>query len=282
MSTDEPEQITIDVADAGARLTGTSKGSPASEIVRQAGRPWTWGRRAGAWVLPRSLRHETVDYRVESMVALLEAAGHTVTVTGAEDRETDEEREARRLDRDRQLVDVHEHRADRSDAEADAAHADMKQIADMIPFGQPVLVDHHSAPRHRRDLDKMNRKMGKAVEGWREAEHERGLAVAAAARVARADAAALVATIGQADARRGDYINTRYGWKIVIRSSPKSATISPPLVGPSWYNGHLCTDRIPWVKVTEVRRNDDPAAALDAFTRAAQDADGYADVTPET
>lgn len=273
------EQITIDVADAGARLTGTSKGSPASEAVRTAGRPWTWGRRTGCWVLPRSLRPETVDYQVWRITEALKAIGCTVEVTGADDRETDDERADRRLDRDRQLVEVHENRADRAAAQGDAALAEMKQLSDMIPFGQPILVGHHSEGRHRRDLAKIDRRLGQAVDGWKERDQEQGLAQSAAARVARAEAGPPVATLGKADARRGDYVNTQYGWKIVIRSSDKSVTISPPLVGPAWY-GRLCTDRIPWIKVTEVRRNDNPAAALAAFTKAAQDADGYADVTP--
>ena len=106
MSTDEPEQITIDIADAGARLTGTSKGSPASEAVRTAGRPWTWGRRTGCWVLPRSLRPETIQYQIWRITAALEAIGCTVEVVGGDDVESEEERQARRLERDRQLVDV--------------------------------------------------------------------------------------------------------------------------------------------------------------------------------
>lgn len=265
-----PETITIDVAEAGARLRGTSKGSPASEIVRQVGRPWVWGRKADAWVLPRSLRHVTVDYQVERIVEALTAAGHSVTVTGGDDRETDDERAQRRVDRDRQLVEVHDHRADRADTTATAAYTDMKRTADMIPFGQPILVGHHSEGRHRRDLARIDRRMGQAVEGWREAERERGLSTAAAQRVARAEAGPQVPDFGKGDARPGDIINTRYGIKIVVRSSAKSVTISPPLVGPAWFNGRLCTDRIGWDKVTQVQRQADPAATLARFKAGAE------------
>ncbi|MBN1892323.1 MAG: DUF3560 domain-containing protein [Clostridiales bacterium] len=37
-------------------------------------------------------------------------------------------------------------------------------ISDGIPFGQPILVDHHSEQHHRRDLDRMHRYRGKSIE----------------------------------------------------------------------------------------------------------------------
>jgi len=44
------------------------------------------------------------------------------------------------------------------------------QITDNIPFGQPILVGHHSEKRHRRDLDKSWNAMGKSVEFSNKAE----------------------------------------------------------------------------------------------------------------
>lgn len=54
--------------------------------------------------------------------------------------------------------------ADGRDAKADAAHANARAIGDMIPFGQPILVGHHSEGRHRRDLARMTGGMDKATE----------------------------------------------------------------------------------------------------------------------
>ncbi|MEJ7829622.1 MAG: DUF3560 domain-containing protein [Segetibacter sp.] len=47
----------------------------------------------------------------------------------------------------------------------DAAH----QISSFIPFGQPILVGHHSEKRHRRDLEKIDNGMRKAVEADKKA-----------------------------------------------------------------------------------------------------------------
>jgi cell division septum initiation protein DivIVA len=53
------------------------------------------------------------------------------------------------------------------------------KIADMIPFGQPVLCGHHSEGRHRRDIGRINSLTGKAIEA----------SEAAQSLAARADAA---------------------------------------------------------------------------------------------
>lgn len=55
----------------------------------------------------------------------------------------------------------------RSSAAFGAAHA----IADRIPFGQPILVGHHSEGRARRDAAKIHRGMDRAVEESKLADH---------------------------------------------------------------------------------------------------------------
>ncbi len=49
-------------------------------------------------------------------------------------------------------------------AKADAAYNQQQQIGEMIPMGQPILVDHYSARRHRRDIERINRLMKKSCE----------------------------------------------------------------------------------------------------------------------
>jgi len=51
-------------------------------------------------------------------------------------------------------------------AKADAARAEeaADRIASFIPFGQPILVGHHSEKRHRRDLDRIERGLRRARE----------------------------------------------------------------------------------------------------------------------
>lgn len=50
----------------------------------------------------------------------------------------------------------------------EAARAD--EEATGIPFGQPILVGHHSERRHRRAVERIDRAMGAAVENARKAE----------------------------------------------------------------------------------------------------------------
>jgi hypothetical protein len=62
-------------------------------------------------------------------------------------------------------------RADRLDgwsesnaARSDARYAGAKQISDGIPFGQPILVGHHSEARHRRDAARIHDGMRAAID----------------------------------------------------------------------------------------------------------------------
>lgn len=66
--------------------------------------------------------------------------------------------------------------ADKREAKSAAAYAGTRQIADMIPLGQPVLVGHHSEGRHRRDLDRIDRGMRATVDNGRKADEFRSRA----------------------------------------------------------------------------------------------------------
>lgn len=54
-------------------------------------------------------------------------------------------------------------RAERLARAADAADARARAISDQIPFGQPVLVGHHSQRRHERDLDRIKAGFARSV-----------------------------------------------------------------------------------------------------------------------
>jgi hypothetical protein len=72
-------------------------------------------------------------------------------------------------------------RADRTRAASARAYGAAKRIADAIPFGQPILVGHHSEGRSRRDARRIEAGMRKAVELHNEAERtERRLATSEA------------------------------------------------------------------------------------------------------
>lgn len=81
-------------------------------------------------------------------------------------------------DEDTSLTDRAEQRADRFDvysekrmADAERARKAVDAIADNIPFGQPILVGHHSEKHARRDAEKIENGMRKAVKMWRTSQY---------------------------------------------------------------------------------------------------------------
>lgn len=60
--------------------------------------------------------------------------------------------------------------ADRKRGESAAKLSGARARADAIPFGQPILVGHHSEKRHRSDVDKIDRGMRAGFEAAKEAE----------------------------------------------------------------------------------------------------------------
>lgn len=76
-------------------------------------------------------------------------------------------------DEDTSLVDRAESRAERfadySDKRADdanRAHESVKAISDNIPLGQPILVGHHSEKHARKDAERIESGMRRAVKMW--------------------------------------------------------------------------------------------------------------------
>lgn len=63
--------------------------------------------------------------------------------------------------------------ADKREVKAEQAYSAARQTADMIPFGQPILVGHHSQRRAERDFDRIHRNMGKSIEHAKKAEEMR-------------------------------------------------------------------------------------------------------------
>jgi hypothetical protein len=67
-------------------------------------------------------------------------------------------------------------------ARSNAAYEGVRRIASAIPFGQPILVGHHSERHARRDADRIHRGMDRSVAESKLAEHHeskaRGLAIA--------------------------------------------------------------------------------------------------------
>ena len=89
-------------------------------------------------------------------------------------------------DEDTSLVDRAEERADRfgdySDhrtQDAETAHKAVSAIADNIPLGQPILVGHHSERHARKDAERIQNGMAKAIKMWETAEYWKSRAAGA-------------------------------------------------------------------------------------------------------
>ncbi|KWZ39562.1 hypothetical protein WS72_19335 [Burkholderia savannae] len=81
-------------------------------------------------------------------------------------------------DEDTSLVDRAEERADRFTGysgsrarDAQAARNAVAAISEHIPFGQPILVGHHSEARARRDAERIGSGMRRAVQMWETSEY---------------------------------------------------------------------------------------------------------------
>lgn len=91
-------------------------------------------------------------------------------------------------DEDTTLVERAEERADRFEGyqenrvrDADQAHNAVAAIADNIPFGQPILIGHHSERHARKDAERIENGMRKAVKMWETAKYWKSRAAGAIA-----------------------------------------------------------------------------------------------------
>ncbi len=76
-------------------------------------------------------------------------------------------------DEDKSLIERAEERSerfedysDRRAADAESAHKAVAAIADNIPFGQPILIGHHSERHARKDAERIENGMRRAVKMW--------------------------------------------------------------------------------------------------------------------
>lgn len=76
-------------------------------------------------------------------------------------------------------IDRYRERAAKSRQEWETRHRAADATSSHIPFGQPILVGHHSEKRHRRDLAKIDGHLRKAVEADDKAKHYEAKAAAA-------------------------------------------------------------------------------------------------------
>jgi hypothetical protein len=148
-------------------VLGTERGD-GTEVLRRHG--FRWSRNIGAWYLPHSRDRRPRRAAIDQVAAELRQGGHVVDIelvdTARTTAEVEVDRAARLSDRAGRL----DARAGRLDAAAGTLHDEARAMADAIPFGQPILVGHHSERRDRSYRARMAGKTDRAVATSRQAE----------------------------------------------------------------------------------------------------------------
>lgn len=173
--------IRIEHSGDGTLVHGTERGDKDATAALKAN-GFKWSSNLGAWYLPRNWSEST---RAAKVNAVQSALGDRVTVDrgSVAKSTTAAERAAERTRRDAELAAAHTAQAGKLSAEADRRFGAARAIGDHIPFGQPILVGHHSEGRHRRDLARIDSNMRAGVAAHRASEGAAHRAGEAAARV---------------------------------------------------------------------------------------------------
>lgn len=138
----------------GSLLFGTYRSDGAGEILKPLG--WRWSRNVDAWYLPRSRDKAPADDVLSRTAEQLRAEGYTVEISVDRAQRAADEVEQDRSERTRIRATTLTERAARAAAEAEVADGRARAISAHIPLGQPILIDHNSAPRHLRDLARID------------------------------------------------------------------------------------------------------------------------------
>ncbi|MCX5206692.1 DUF3560 domain-containing protein [Streptomyces sp. NBC_00237] len=171
----------------GTLVEGTDKGDGTGDILkdrsygRRGGSGFKWSRMLGCWYLPHSRDHRADTYSINLLSTRLRDKGFEVTVTIDEEQrrtfaEAEADREEKAEARAERFADYAGNAASRSASLSDSAH----RMGDAIPFGQPILVGHHSEGRDRRYRERMDTTMRKSFAESDRASHWAGREQAAA------------------------------------------------------------------------------------------------------
>lgn len=129
------------------------------------------------------------------------------------------------------------------------------KIADQIPLGQPILVNHHSERHARRDADRIHGNMSRGVEEQKLAEHHAAKASGIETQLDRSvfsdDADAieqLEARIAEHEAKAEKYAAINKAWR--KSKGDLGALVAAGVVGPALAETIATTMKLcPWLKV---------------------------------
>ncbi|MGP4001737.1 DUF3560 domain-containing protein [Streptomyces sp. 8N706] len=162
----------------GTLVHGTVRGDGSAAILKQRAYgphmalAFRWSRHLGCWFLPHSRDKEASRRSIDALAEQLRTAGFTVTTEVNEDeRRSFADAEADRTERAQGRAERFDGYADRAAQNADALSEKARSMAGRIPFGQPILVGHHSEQRDRNYRERIHRTQGKAIAEGDRAEH---------------------------------------------------------------------------------------------------------------
>lgn len=204
----------------GTLVSGTRKGDGTGEILRAHG--FRWFRSLTCWGLPHSRDRQAQSWKIEPCAAALRAAGHQVSVSiDEETRRPFAEVEAERADRAEERAERFAERSDRAADRSETAWQGVKRISDGIPFGQPILIGHHSEARAHRDQDRIDRGMRASIQEGEKAGYWAGRAKTAAGfQRSREDVPTTLRRIAKPEAEQRVYQralagDSTHGWEVL-------------------------------------------------------------------
>jgi hypothetical protein len=163
--------ITISHSHAdGTLISGSRRGDGVFEVLKAQRANWRWFPSIGRIGLGQSRDKDAKTWVIDAAAAALRAAGFEVAVEIAKGEfRSFAEAEAERAQRAEARAERFEERAERTGAQADADYQRARQMAEAIPFGQPVMPDHHSYRRDMSYRNRMSRTYDRAFAGMDEA-----------------------------------------------------------------------------------------------------------------
>lgn len=165
----------------GTLVSGTRRGDGSAEILKARG--FRWFRSLGQWGVPHSRDREPKKTVIQMAADALRAAGFEVNITLDNTYRTAAEVESDGISHREYRAAALAAKADRHQDDADSAWRAHEHAVQSLPeFGQPLLIGHHSYPRHLRAIEKSWSSLGKAVgaeELAKETRHRADVAAAA-------------------------------------------------------------------------------------------------------
>lgn len=154
----------------GTLVTGSVKGDGVYQILHGLHGHWRSSRNLGCLLLLNTRDRAAKTWMINGAAEALRKAGYDVAVEiDDSERRSVAEVEADRAERAEARAERYEERSERVGAKADADYQRAHQMAEAIPFGQPMMPDHYSYGRDRRYRDRIHTTFGRAFEGMDEA-----------------------------------------------------------------------------------------------------------------